>query len=50
MNESLDKYELNTIEGISKLIRIMGYGQKVFFIEKLGCNSYKFHETHLAYD
>ena len=46
----LSKYELNTAEDISKLNIILGYGQKVFFIEKLGCNRYKFHETHLAYE
>jgi hypothetical protein len=28
----------------------MGYGQKVFFIEKLSCNKYLIHQTHLGYD
>ncbi|MDB4289445.1 hypothetical protein N9887_00010 [Flavobacteriaceae bacterium] len=48
--ESLDKYTLNSIEDISKLIVNYYNPTKIFFIEKLGCNKYKFHETHLAYD
>lgn len=47
---NLNEYELYTAEDISKLKLIMQYGQKVFFIEKLGCNKYKFHETHNTYD
>lgn len=48
--ESLDKYKLNSIEDISKL-KVNYYNPtKIFFIEKLECNKYKFHETHLAYD
>ena len=50
IENNLKNYELNTVESLSKLDIIMGYGQKVFFIEKLGSNKYKFHETHLTYE
>jgi hypothetical protein len=50
LNDSLNKYELNTVDDISKRNIIMGYGQKVFFIEKLSCNKYLIHQTHLGYD
>lgn len=47
---NLKGFELTTIQDISKLKVILGYGQKVFFIKKIGCNSYIFHETHKTYE
>jgi hypothetical protein len=50
MNGDLNKIELNIVEDISKRKIIMGYKQKVIFIEKIGCERYKFHETNLVND
>lgn len=47
---NLDKYELTSVEDISKLKVNYSNPKKVFFIEKLMCNKYKFHETHMSYD
>ncbi|QCX39902.1 hypothetical protein FF125_16190 [Aureibaculum algae] len=46
VTDSLDKYKFTTIEDISKLKTKLGFNQKVFFIEKLECNKYMFHETN----
>jgi hypothetical protein len=50
IKNNLNKYKLNTVEDISKRKVFYNSNTKLFFIEKLECNQYKFHETHKAYD
>ena len=50
VNDSLNKKNLNSVEDISKRKILYNSNTKVFFIERLDYNSYKFHETHKTYE
>lgn len=50
LNRSIKNLKLSPVEDISKEKLKMKYGQKVFFIEKLDYNKYKFHQTYLGYN